>query len=252
MWKLNWGLKAEHKNASVYGMQEKEKLQLKAEKRDAFGKRLTPFREKGYLPAVFYGPKDSSQSFFISLADFKKVWREAGESGIVELDFGPTEKGGASEKKQVLIYDVDIDPLHEEPRHVDFYVVDMAKKTTISVPLSFEGESPAVKTLGGVLVKVFHELEVEALPADLPSELKVDISVLKTFEDKIAVSDLEVPQGVEILAEPDETIALVEEPREEEIKEEAPSIEDIEVLSEKPSSDEDSEDKKEEEKQEKE
>lgn len=211
-------------------MQDKEKLQLKAEKRDVFGKRLSTFRKDGKLPAVFYGPKDKSRSFFVSAKDFKKIWKEAGESGIVELDFGPAEKSGVKEKKQVLIYDVDVDPLHGEPRHVDFYVADMTKKTTVSVPLSFEGESPAVKSLGGVLVKVFHELEVEALPAELPSEIEVDISSLKTFEDKITVSDLKVSQGVEILAEPDEAIALVEEPKEEEIAEEAPSIEDIEVI----------------------
>lgn len=214
-------------------MQEKQKLQLKAEKRDVFGKRLSTFRKDGKLPAVLYGPKDPSQSFFVSASDFKRIWQKAGESGIVELDI-ENPSTGLRTRKQVLIYDVDVDPLRDEPRHVDFYVVDMAKKTTVSVPLSFEGEPPAIKTLGGVLVKVIHELEVEALPADLPSELKVDISALKTFEDKIMVADLKVPQGAKILSEPDDVVALIEEPQEEVVtEEETASIEDIEVTGEK-------------------
>ncbi len=213
-------------------MQEKEKLQLKAEKREVFGKRLSVFRKEGSLPAVLYGPKDPSSSFFVDSGDFKRIWKKAGETGIVELEIADSSTG-KSAKKQVLIYDVDIDPLHNEPRHVDFYVVDLTKKTTVSVPLAFEGEAPAVKSLGGVLVKVIHELEVEALPEDLPSELEVDISGLKTFEDKVAVSDIKVPQGVEILAEPDEVVALVEEPKEEKHEEETATIEDIEVTGEK-------------------
>lgn len=213
-----------------------EKHSLKTEKRDAFGRGLAVFRAKGHLPAVLYGPKDPSRSFFVDFGDFKRVWKKAGETGVIELDF-------EGKKKQVLIYDVDVDPLKGEPRHVDFYAVDMAKKTTVSVPLVFEGEAPAVKVLGGVLVKVIHELEVEALPADLPSELKVDISKLATFEDRVEVSDIKVPQGAEILTEPDEVVALVEEPREEEVTEEPASIADIEVTSKK--KDEDGEEKEE-------
>jgi large subunit ribosomal protein L25 len=204
-----------------------DRLILKAEKRDCFGNSLAVLREQGRLPAVFYGPKEKSQSIFVPLIDFLKVWRAAGESTVVELDLAGT-------KKNVLIYDVDLDPLTNEPRHVDFYVVDMAKKITASVPLEFEGEAPAVK-LGGVLVKVIHEVEVEALPANLPYELKIDVSSLKSFEDKVTVKDIQCPSGVEILAEPENVVALVEEAKEEEAEtpEEAPSIEDIEVTTEK-------------------
>ncbi|MCF7835539.1 MAG: 50S ribosomal protein L25 [Candidatus Marinimicrobia bacterium] len=197
-----------------------EKIQLKAEKRDVFRKKLDKFRQEDKLPAVVYGSKQENTPIFVQLGEFLKAWRKAGESVIVELE---TEGG----KIQTVIHDVNLNPLTHKPQHVDFYAVDLKKKITASVPLVFIGESSAVKTSGGVLVKVVHNIEVEGLPESLPKEIEVDISQLETFEDKILVKDLNLPGNVSIEADEEDVIALVEEPREEEVIEEGANTIDM-------------------------
>ncbi|HEY4510667.1 MAG TPA: 50S ribosomal protein L25 [Candidatus Paceibacterota bacterium] len=195
-------------------------LTLLTEPRNVFGKGLKAFREKGKLPAVVYGRKKKPHSVFVNLADFKKVWKKAGESTLVEL---------SEPKANVVIHDIAVDPMSDEPIHVDFYAVDMDKPITASVPVVFKGVSGAVKDLGGVLVKVMHEVEIEALPQDLPHELHVDISLLKTFEDRVSVKDIGLPKGVKATSKAEEVIALVEPPREEVEATPALTIADIEV-----------------------
>jgi large subunit ribosomal protein L25 len=122
--------------------------------------------------------------------------------------------------KNVLIHDVAKDPVNDKIIHVDFYEVRMDKAIRTEVPLVFEGEAPAVKNLEGVLVKNITEVEVEALPKDLPHEIKIDISSLETFDDHIRIKDLKLSEGVKILAELEETIVSVIPPRtQEEIEE---------------------------------
>jgi large subunit ribosomal protein L25 len=205
-----------------------EVLKLKAEKRDVFGKKLERFRKAGKLPAVLYGPKEKSLALSISLIAFKKIWKEAGESAIIELEID-------NRKIPTLIHEVDVDPLRSEPRHVDFYAAQMDKPIQASVPLVFEGISPAVKNLGGILVKVMHEIEIEALPKNLPHELVIDISRLVNFEDKISAKDIILSPGVSLVASAEEVIALVEAPKEEEIApaEEKIAFEEIEVVGKK-------------------
>ena len=217
----------------------KTMLELQTENRNIFGKKLEPFRKKGKLPAVLYGPKEKARPIFISLKDFKKIWDEAGESTVIQLNLGDT-------KKEVLIQDVAMDPVKGEPVHVDFYAVLMDKPIKASISLVFEGISPAVKNLGGILIKVMHELEVEALPKNLPHELSVDISALASFENKISAKDIILSKGVKLISNPEETIALIEAPREEEApaSEEKIAFEEIEVVGKK--------EKEEEEKKEKE
>ncbi len=197
-------------------------LQLKAEKRDIFGKKLMSARKEGKLPAVVYSKGEKSSPVFVALKDFKKTWKEAGESTVIELD----ENG--KKKDDVLIKEVAIDPVSEEPIHADFYKIEKDKPIKAEIDIIFEGVSAAVKEIGGILVKVMHGVEIEALPRNLPHELKVDISKLKTFEDKITVSDICLPDGVKILAKENDIVALVEEPKAEEVVVER-TIEDIEV-----------------------
>ena len=202
-----------------------DKLTLKTEKRGVFGKSLGEARKKGKLPCVLYGAKQESTPLFVDLGEFKKVWKKAGESAVIKLSLSTSSIDS-------LIYDVQTDPVSKEPVHADFYVVDMTKKTTAVVPLEFVGEAQAIK-LGGTLVKVIHEVEVEALPLDLPHSLEADVSVLKTVSDKILIKDIKAPAGVEFLAEPEEMVAFVEEVKEEAVPEEERTIEDIEAVSEK-------------------
>ncbi len=220
-------------------------LELKTESREVFGKKLEPFRKQGKLPAVLYGPKEKSRPLFVFLKDFKKLWKEAGESTVIQLNL---EKS----KKEVLIQDVAIDPVKDEPVHVDFYAVLMDKPIEASIALVFEGISPAVKNLGGVLVKVMHEVEVEALPKNLPHELVVDISKLEKFEDKVFAKDIILQEGVKLISNSEEVIALVEEPKEEEAApptEEKIAFEEIEVAGKKEKEEKEEEEKKEKEKE---
>jgi large subunit ribosomal protein L25 len=129
---------------------------LTAEKRDAKGS-IDKVRSSGKMPAVFYGPKETSTPISISLVDFKKVWKKAGESSVVILKEG-------NDEHETLIHEVDVHPLSGEPRHADFYVLEKGKKVEVSVPLVFVGVSSAVKDKAGILVKVLREIHVEALP----------------------------------------------------------------------------------------
>lgn len=178
-------------------------------------------RKKGLIPAVFYGPKEKAASIALSLNDFLKVWKQAGESSIVNLKEGSNEH-------DVLIYDVDMHPVSGVPRHADFYVIEKGKKVKVKTPLVFNGVAPAVKDLGGTLIKVLHQLEIEALPKDLPHEIAVDISPLVAFDSQILAKDIKLPAGVDLVEKPEEVVASVYETVEE--VEAAPmSIEDIEV-----------------------
>lgn len=182
-------------------------LSLTVEKRDM---KVGPdkVRDGGKIPAVFYGPKEPSTSVAISMIEFKKVWKKAGESSVIIL------KDGSSEH-EALIHEVDIHPLSGEPRHADFYVIEKGKKVSVDVQLVFSGVSPAVKDKGAILIKVLREVEVEAAPKDLPHELIVDISKLIEFSDVIHISDIAVPVGVEIKAKPEDIVASVAEAKEE-------------------------------------
>jgi large subunit ribosomal protein L25 len=179
-------------------------------------------RKNGLIPAVVYGPKEKSFSITLELEKFKKVWQEVGESGIVELRSGKNVFNA-------LIYDVDLDPLKDIPRHVDFYVFEKGKKIQVKVPLNFVGVAPAVKDLGGVLVKVLHELEVKAEPKDLPHDLAVDISTLTNFKSQILAKDVVLPKGVELSTLPDEVVASIYEPKEEVVEEAPVDLSAIEV-----------------------
>mgnify|MGYP003395291937 FL=1 len=174
--------------------------------------------------AVFYGKKQASTSVSVRLQDFIKVWNEAGETSVITLT---TPEHGELE---ALIHDIDFDPVKEIPRHADFYVFEKGHKVKIEVPLEFVGVAPAVKDLGGILIKVLHEVRIEAMPKDLPKELEVDISSLVNFDSQIVVADITMPEGVKMLDGQDEVVALVSEPKEEVIEDAAPvDLSSIEV-----------------------
>lgn len=203
-------------------------LQLLAHLRTEIGKKTRQLRQNGILPGVLYGGKIKSQSLKINYKDFEKIYNEAGESLLVKLEIE-----GDSKPKNVLIHDVSFDPVTDKFTHVDFYQVDLTKKIKTHVPLKFVGKSPAVETEGGVFIRNLNEVEVEALPDNLPKEIEVDISFLVTFDNNIAVKDLKTGEGVKILNEPNITVASVIPPRseeelkalEEEVKEEVEGVE---------------------------
>jgi len=196
-------------------------LSLNVEKREKLGK-LESVRQAGKVPAVFYGPKEASTSISVSAIDFKKVWKKAGESSVIILK---DEKGNEHE---ALIHEVDAHPLTGEARHVDFYVIEKGKKVQVAVPLVFSGISPAVKDLGGILVKVMRVMEIEAAPRDLPHELIVDISKLNTLTSTIHAKDITLPNGVELKIDANDVVASIAEAKEEVV--EAPTAIDMSAI----------------------
>ncbi|MDP3772310.1 MAG: 50S ribosomal protein L25 [bacterium] len=183
--------------------------ELTATTREVRGKQVATLRRQGILPAVLYGEGVASRSISVPFDAFLRAYKAAGESAIVKLTVD-------REPYNVLIHEVAHDPLRGHPVHADFYAVRMDRKLRTMVSLVFLGESPAVKNLGGILVKVVQELEVEALPADLPHELVADVGMLKELEERILVRNIKLPTGVSILADADEVVAIVEPPRSEE------------------------------------
>jgi large subunit ribosomal protein L25 len=201
-------------------------LSLSAKIRKDLGKKVKNLRKKGILPAVLYGPKIKPQSLEINLKEFEKIYQEAGESSLISLEID-------IKKWPVLIHRVQCDSLTEKPIHVDFYHPSLKEEIEARVPLIFEGEAPAVKELGGTLVKNISEIEVKAIPTELPKEIKVDVSGLKTFGAHILVKDLVVPKGVKILRNPDEILAFVAPPEkveEELVKPIEKKVEEVEKV----------------------
>ena len=174
---------------------------IKAKKREGDTK-LAILRKEGEIPAVFYGAGVTTTPISLSTIEFKKIWRDAGESSAIKIKLGTTDV-------DALIHEVQVDPVTDEPIHADFLVIDMKNKIKVEVPLVFEGISNAVKSGIGNLVKVLHEVEIEALPADLPHELVVDISPLEGLENQVFVSDIKVPTGVTIITEGGEVVASI-------------------------------------------
>ena len=183
-------------------------LELKSEKRNILGKKVKTLRDKGLVPAVVYGGKDSGLSITVNAKEFNKIFKMAGETTLIKLFID-------DKPKNVLIYDTARDPMTNEIKHVDFYEVKMDEKIIKKVPLNFVGSSPAVNELGGVLVKAMQELEVRALPADLPHEIQVDISNLKTFDDNILIQDVNLPKNIEALENIETSVASIIPPRSE-------------------------------------
>lgn len=194
---------------------------IKAKKRD-LNIKLDALRKGGEIPAVFYGLGKDTVSISIPITEFKKAWREAGESSPVKLSL-------ESSDIDVLIHEVQVDPVTDEPIHVDFLAIDMKKKIQVNIPLEFVGISGAVKNGLGNLVKVLHEIEVEALPTDLPHNLQVDISTLETLENQIFVSDIKLPAGVVMITEGDEVVASIVAQVEEKEEEAIVDLSSIEV-----------------------
>ena len=154
-------------------------------------------RKEGVLPGVVYGRSQESTPISINRKDFEKLFRAAGESTVITLT-------GLGEDKDALFHDVTVHAVSGATMHVDFYAIQKGQTVTVSIPLEYEGVSPAVKDHGGILVKVMHELEIEVQPKDLPQSITVDLSTLANIDDKITVADLKVPAGAIISADADE------------------------------------------------
>jgi len=171
-----------------------DKITLNAQKRTIVGRKVKKLRKEGLVPANLYGKKIKSQSVQVQAKEFGSVFAKAGETGLVTLMLDKVPH-------PVLIKNVAYHPVTGSPLHIDFFQVDLKEKVQTRVPISFVGESPAVKDKTGVLLTMLSEIEIEALPTDLPEKLEVDISKLAAVGDTLKVSDLSVGDKIKILTD---------------------------------------------------
>lgn len=209
-------------------------INLSAKVRQELGKKVKNLRKEGFLPATLYGSKTENQNLEIDLKEFEKIYQQAGESSLISLEIKSSkEKQISSEvnkKIQVLINEVQYHPLSKKPLHVDFYQPSLKEEIEVKVSLVFDGVSLAVKELSGTLVKNISEVEVKALAQNLPHEIRVDVSKIKTFEDKILIKDLIIGKEVKILKDPEEIVAFVARPEKVEEELEKPIEENVEEV----------------------
>src|SRR3989338_5742029 len=181
---------------------------LTVARREATGPKPPALRHAGALPAVVYGAHQAATAIVVDARAFGRALASAGESTIVSLE------GLGGPALATLIHEVDLDPVTHLPRHVDLYAVTKGEKVEVAVPLEFVGESPAMKA-GANLVRVLHELAVEADPANLPHEITIDVSILAEIGAQIHAGDVKLPAGVTLVTDPEEVVALIQEVEEE-------------------------------------
>jgi large subunit ribosomal protein L25 len=192
--------------------------------------KLDDLRNNGILPAVVYGSKVKNTLISISSIDFIKILKIAGETSTVLLEIKGNEALSEPVKKvDVLIHEIQYDPIKGTPVHVDFLAIDINRPVEVTVPLEYIGIAPAEKNGLGILVKVLYEIIVEALPKDLPQSIKVDLSTLENLDDQIHVENIIVANSIKILTDADEVVALISPMREEKIEETVVDLSSIEV-----------------------
>ena len=185
-------------------------MELNVQARDILGKKVKTLREKGLVPAELYGHGIKNLHLTLAAKEFQKVFKEAGESTIVNL---------VTEDKKtlpVMIHEVKTDSLSGEILNIDFYQIKLTEKIRVYIPIEFIGEAPAVKNFGGILIKTLKEIEVEALPQDLPHRLQADLASLNEIGKNIALKDLKIGGNVRLFVNPETIITTVVEAKAEE------------------------------------
>lgn len=167
---------------------------LSVEARSVFGKQLKKLRREGILPGNVYGKDFKSTAVQVSYSDFNNVYKKTGSTNVVDLELD-------GKKHPVLIHNLAMNTLTNEPIHADFFIVNLKEKITAQVPVVAEGEPQAVAEKKGVLLQLLNEVEIEALPTDLPESLVVDVISLAEVDDQINIEDVKVPTGITILNE---------------------------------------------------
>lgn len=199
-----------------------QKHTLKVTKREVFGKKVKRLRKEGSLPGNIYGHDFASVAVQMPTKEFNDVFEKAGHSGVVEL---------ALDGKTIptLIHEVTSHHITRDVLHVDFYKVNLKEKVKAVVPVVLTGEPQAVTEKLGLLMHTLSEIEVEALPTDLPENVEVDVTSLAAVGDGVKVADLKVPAGVTIVTDSEQDVAriaeLVSHEAEEQAAEEAAAAE---------------------------
>lgn len=180
-------------------------MTLTAEKRTAEEK-TDSLRMESLVPSILYGYDTENQTLKVKQQEFNKVFAESGTSQIVELSID-------GKTYDVLVKEVQIDPLKRDVVHIDFYSVDVSKPVQVNIPIHYVGEAPAVKSSGGALMKKANSVEVECLPKNLVKYFNVDLSALKSLDDSIFIKDIELGDAFTLLSDPEGLVATVTPPR---------------------------------------
>ena len=190
--------------------------QLKSEVRTVLGKKIKKLRREGLLPANVYGKGLNSTAIQVKVADFDKVYKETGETGLIDLEFD-------GKTKPVLVKSLQMNYASSTPLHVDFFQVNLKEKVKAVVPVVLVGEAKAVIDKVGLLLQTLSDVEVEALPDKLPENVEINIEHLAELGEQVTVGDLKVSEDVTILTDAGQTIAKVNELVVEEVEPEAPA-----------------------------
>lgn len=184
---------------------------ITAQKREITGRLVKKLRRDGILPANVYGRDIKSVTIQIPAKEFLKTYSQVGETGVVSIKIGDQEI-------PTLIQNIQRNPVSGEPLHADFLQVNLKEKVTATVPIEFIGEAQAEKDGTGIVVHQMREIEVEALPTDLPEKIEVDISKLSEVDQAIHVKDLKIDRSkVELKEEdPERIVVAVSAPAKEE------------------------------------
>ncbi len=181
-----------------------EQIELSAATRDILGKKVRFLRRQGLTPANLYGRNVKSTALQVDTTQLKHTLAKAGKSSLVAL-----KVDSAKRPKMVIIRDIQREPLTGGLLHVDLYQVKMEERIKIEVSLLFVGEASAIRDRGGILVQNMTSVEVECLPANMPHNIEVDLSVLKELDQAVHVKDLSVDEGVTILTDPEQSIIQI-------------------------------------------
>lgn len=195
----------------VFMMSLKLKASLREDLRSSATKEL---RNSGLVPAVVYGKGEEAKAVSVDSIELVKLIRDQGRNAIFSLDI----EGG--KPLQVMLHDYQAHALRDHLVHVDFFKVNLTEEMDVQVPVQLDGEPEGARE-GGILQQSLYELQVRAMPNDIPEEISIDISALN-IGDSISVEDLPKADLYTVLDEPDATIASVLPPALEEEEEEAP------------------------------
>jgi len=203
------------------------KIILNAEPRAIVGKKVRQMRREGKLPAVVYGHKIDPKPITLDLRDATKILSNATSSSLISVMLEGKEYPSLVREKQ-------IDFIQRTLKHVDFQAVSLTEKIRAAVTILFEGEAPALKDFDSILTSGLNQLEIEAYPQDLPENLIVDISNLKQVGDIILVQDINVPENVEVLSNPEEMVAIISSSYVAEEVVEGEEVDELEETSDEP------------------
>jgi large subunit ribosomal protein L25 len=196
-------------------------MQLTANKREITGKAARRLRRQGRLPAVVYGHSVAATTIEVDAHEFERVFTRTGKTQLIDL---VVESGRPS---KVLVKELQISPRRNTPLHVDFHQVSLREKLQVDVPVVVSGEAQPVKAGEADVLQVLHTLRVECLPTDIPEAIEVDVSGLDHIDAGIRVSELQLPDGVVAVPDPEELVVKLAARRvtaaeEEEVAAEAP------------------------------